>query len=236
MILSFTDFGPTGPYIAQMQAVIRRIAPSIPFIDLLNDAPMCNPRASAYLLAALVPQFPKASVFLGVVDPGVGTERQAVVMTAGDQWFVGPDNGLFEIVARRAGHAHWWQIGADADNLSASFHGRDLFAPTAARIVTGQGHDGEPTTAVAVDWPDDLAEVIYVDHYGNVITGLRAKGVERDSLVSIGGHSFAFAETFGRAEGGFWYENSIGLIEIALPGGRATDKFSLTIGDPVSAS
>ncbi|MGE5027496.1 MAG: S-adenosyl-l-methionine hydroxide adenosyltransferase family protein [Betaproteobacteria bacterium] len=102
MILLFTDFGSADLYTGQVKAVLAQRAPGVPVIDLLNDAPDFNVRASAHLLAALAPQFPPGSVFLAVVDPGVGSARGAVVVEADGRWFVGPDNGLMSVVAARA--------------------------------------------------------------------------------------------------------------------------------------
>src|SRR5690348_16740282 len=102
MIVLFTDFGLAGPYTGQMKAVLARESPNIPVIDLFADAPSRNPRASAYLLAAYALGFPAGTVFLCVVDPGVGGARAPVVVEADGRFFVGPENGLFELVRRRA--------------------------------------------------------------------------------------------------------------------------------------
>ena len=102
MIVLVTDFGLSGPYTGQVKAVLWREAPTCPVIDLFADAPMWDPQAAAYLLAAYVQMFPKDTVFLCVIDPGVGGERLPVVVRADGRWFVGPDNGLFELVMRRA--------------------------------------------------------------------------------------------------------------------------------------
>src|SRR5499427_3579133 len=102
MIVLFTDFGLEGPYTGQMKAVLHRMAPGIPVIDLFADAPVGNPKASAYLLAVYAEWFPVGTVFLCVVDPGVGGTRPAVIVEADGRWYVGSGNGLFELVERRA--------------------------------------------------------------------------------------------------------------------------------------
>src|SRR5690242_11530384 len=109
MIVLFTDFGATGPYVGQVKAVLAREAPAQTVIDLLHDAPALNARASAYLLAALAPSIQGDAAFVAVVDPGVGTERRALALKADGRWFVGPDNGLLDIVALRAKSAEWWE-------------------------------------------------------------------------------------------------------------------------------
>ena len=93
-IVLFTDFGAGDLYVGQVKAVLQRLAPGVPVIDLLHEAPAFNVRASAHLLAAMVGWFAEGSVFLTVVDPGVGGVRKALVVKADDRWYVGPDNGL----------------------------------------------------------------------------------------------------------------------------------------------
>jgi S-adenosylmethionine hydrolase len=240
MIVLFTDFGPTGPYTGQMTAALRKIAPHATVIDLLSDAPAFNPQASAYLLAALVCDFPEDSVFLGIVDPGVGGDRMPVVVRAGNQWFVGPDNGLFDIVIRCSdlNDVSVWRISYEPEHLSASFHGRDLFAPTAATIALGNAVPGEP---IAIDdlrqtgWPDDLAKIIYIDHFGNAMTGMRAKTLPAGTALRISNTTIIHAHVFSDVETGalFWYENANGLVEIAVNRGRADD-LGLTVGAPVT--
>src|SRR5260370_15228133 len=102
MIVLFTDFGLQGPYTGQMKAVLHQMAPGIPAIDLFADAPAGNPKAAAYLLAAYAQWFAAGTTFLCVVDPGVGGPRPPVMLEADGRWYVGPGNGLFELVERRA--------------------------------------------------------------------------------------------------------------------------------------
>src|SRR5262249_55794418 len=177
MIVLFTDFGLHGPYLGQMKAVLQQTAPSTPTIDLFADAPVGNPKASAYLLAVYAEWFPAGTVFLCVVDPGVGGARPAIIFEAEGRGDVGPRNGFFELGPRPARKTRRWDIGWRPKRLSASFHGRDLFAPVAAMLARGESPPGWPRTDDAdrhTDWPDDLGEIIYVDHFGNAMTGLRA--------------------------------------------------------------
>lgn len=238
MIVLFTDFGPAGPYVGQTVAALHQAgAGRIPVIDLISDAPAHDPESAAYLLAALAPDFPPEAVFLAVVDPGVGGERPPVAVRARGQWFVGPGNGLFEIVARRAGDAAAWRITAEPARLSASFHGRDLFAPVAAAIAAGSPVPGEPLPWEAIarpDWPDDLARIIYIDHFGNAMTGLRAAALSPTQILEAGGIRVSAARTFSDVAPGapFWYENANGLAEIAVNRGRAAE-LGLVVGMPV---
>ncbi len=138
MIVLFTDFGWQGPYVGQMKAVLAKQAPREPLIDLMHDVPTFNPRAAAYLLASLIDPFPPDTVFLTVVDPGVGSQlRSPCVMKAAGRWYVGPDNGLFNVIAKQAASYMAWEIDWRPDTLSDSFHGRDLFAPVAAQLARG---------------------------------------------------------------------------------------------------
>jgi hypothetical protein len=236
MIVLFTDFGLEGPYTGQVSAVLQQTAPGIPIISLFADLPAGQPKPAAYLLAAYAMWFPVGTVFLCVVDPGVGSARRALVAEAAGRFYVGPDNGLFEIVLRRAASASLWEIAWRPPALSASFHGRDLFAPVAARLARGEPPSAMATPATAdvgrTDWPDDLAEIVYIDRYGNALTGLRGERVPASARLSAGGHVLAQAETFSAVPRGtgFWYVNSNGLVEIAVNAGRADQVLGLGIG------
>src|ERR1700730_14578180 len=135
MIVLFTDFGLAGPYTGQVTAVLHQAAPGVPINQLFADAPSMRPKPAAYLLAAYGAWFPAGTVLLCVVDPGVGGARRAVVVEADGRLYVGPDNGLFDIVSRRALNPRLSEITWRPPSLSASFHGRDLFAPVAARLA-----------------------------------------------------------------------------------------------------
>src|SRR6185503_15121997 len=212
MIVLFTDFGATGPYVGQVRAVLAREAPGAPVIDLLHEAPAMNPRASAYLLAALAPSVKGDAAFVCVVDLGVGTARRALALKADGRWFVGPDNGLLDVVGMRAKSAEWWEIQWRPQELSNTFHGRDLFAPVAARLARGEAPAGTrcDSPLAARNWPADLAEVVYLDPYGNAATGVRAKIVGAEVVLRANNRCFQPVTTFGDAPAGtaIWYANS----------------------------
>jgi len=237
MIVLFTDFGLTGPYVGQMHARLAQQAPGVPVIDLFHDVPNHDIRSAAYLLPAYTQGFPPATVFVGVVDPGVGSERSAVILNADHRWYVGPDNGLFEIVARRAQVCEWRGILWRPARLSASFHGRDLFAPVAAMLARGVVPESRTATpsAAAAAWPEDLAQVVYVDRFGNLLTGIRASTVPATARVAIAGSELVHARTYADAAAGqgFWYENANGLVEIAVNRERADRRFGAIVGTPV---
>jgi hypothetical protein len=239
MIVLFTDFGLEGPYTGQMAAVLQQTAPAVPAISLFADLPPGLAKSSAYLLAAYSAWFPAGTVFLCVVDPGVGSNRRALIVEADERFYVGPDNGLFEIVLRRTAQSRTWQITWRPAALSASFHGRDLFAPVAARLARGERPEsvGAPAQALRQPgWPDDLAEIVYIDRYGNALTGLRGETVRAGGKISANNRLLAHADTFAAVPAGaaFWYVNSNGLAEIAVNQGRADRELGLAIGTAIS--
>ena len=136
MILLFSDFGLEGPYTGQVKAVLCQTAPGVPVIDLFADAPAAQPKPAAYLLAAYGVWFPPGTVLLAVVDPGVGGSRAAVIVEAGGRWYVGPDNGLFELAARRSGSIRCWE------NRRAS--AGDIGELSRTRLVRAGGRPARP--------------------------------------------------------------------------------------------
>ena len=239
MIVLFTDFGLAGPYTGQVAAVLLREAPGVPIVQLFADAPAGQPKPAAYLLAAYAVWFPAGTVLLCIVDPGVGSDRRPLVVEADGRLYVGPDNGLFELALRRAASPRSWEITWRPPVLSASFHGRDLFAPAAARLARGEAPGSiarEAAPARFSDWPDDLAEIVYIDHYGNAMTGIRGEFLPTSARLAWAGRGIAHAETFSGALPGeaFWYVNSNGLIEIAVNRGRADRALGLSVGSAVS--
>ena len=235
----FTDFGCQGPYLGQMESVLYAAGIRQPVIRLLSDAPLFNPRAAAYLLAALASRMPAQTLFLSIVDPGVGGERLPLLVRWHGQWFVGPDNGLFSRLQAKDETTDASVIEWTPERLSASFHGRDLFAPIAANICRGESVAGRALARddmVGADWPSDLAEVIYIDHYGNLFTGIKAESLEPGAVINVGKHRITHARTFSESAPNtpFWYENSIGLVELAVNQGRAERHLGLKIGDRLS--
>jgi len=237
-LLLFTDFGASDLYLGQVELVLDRYAPGVRVVHLCNEAPAFDVRASAHLLAALVRYVPRGHVLIAVVDPGVGTERNAVVLRADGRWLVGPDNGLLSIVAARAATRQVWRVVSFPAGLSASFHGRDLFASVAAAVATDDFPNDtvRETDGLAVRLADeDLARVIYLDHYGNAMTGLRAESADRALDLRVNDAVFRHARVFGEVppEAAFWYENSLGLVEVAVSGASAVERLGLRVGDAV---
>ena len=234
MIVLFTDFGLEGPYIGQVQAVLQQQASGIPVINLFSDLTPFDIQSAACLLPAYTCGFPPATVFLCVVDPGVGGSRPGVVVQADGRWYVGPNEGLFALLARQSEKVECWQL-AEPEEVSASFHGRDVFAPVAARLARGAKVPGSLVAVSSLeqaDWPDELFRVVYIDRFGNALTGVRAGALAPDVLLEVHGQTVQQARTFSEVAPGaaFWYANANGLIEFAVNRGRADEVLGLQTG------
>lgn len=238
MIYLFTDFGSSDIYVGQMKAVLWQHVSNARVVDLLHDAPNFDAQAGAHLLAALSGRMPPSSVMLAVVDAGVGGARRPLVVQADERWYVGPDNGLLSVIAARSQTVRIWEIVWQPHHLSASFHGRDLFAPIAAMLENHEWWPGalaEVEQLEAVFDAKDLPQVIYIDHYGNAMTGIRAGTLAHSATLQTGNHALHHARVFSEVAAGmpFWYENSIGLVEIAVNSGNAAKQLGLARGDGV---
>lgn len=249
MIVLATDFGLEGPYLGQVRAVLATQSPSSTVIDLFSDLPPFDPQSAAYLLPAYCRSpFGPGTVFLCVVDPGVGTDRAPLVVQADGMWFVGPDNGLFSQIVRRASAVSVWRTDWRPASLTPSFHGRDLFAPVAAALASG-GVPGAPasdtpqlaaspvlpSSLIGATWPDQRAAVCYLDRYGNAMTGLDAAKTDPKAGLAVSGQRLKRVKTFADVPPGtpLCYINSNGLLEIAVNGGRAAEILNLAPGVPV---
>jgi S-adenosylmethionine hydrolase len=215
-----------------MIAAILNDLPHATVVSLMHDAPAMRPDLAAYLLPACCRFVPRGAVVVAVVDPGVGSERDALLVDTTDLTFVGPDNGLFSRLpgVRRVARIDW-----RPRTLSSSFHGRDLFAPAAARVAAGTALPATPVVAdqlVGADWPVDEARVVYIDAFGNAMTGIPAEKLNKNRRIHVSGQAIPYAETFSSAAPGglFWYPNSQGLVEIAANGAAAAGLLSLAPG------
>lgn len=238
LIALVTDFGLEGPYVGQMEAALHCQAPGVRVINLYADAPVHDPTATAYLLAAYGPALPPETVVLCVVDPGVGTFHDRPVAARVDgRWYVGPDNGLLNTLMKHADSVALYALSFDPDLLSPSFHGRDLYAPVAGALASGHKPEGRRLALPDLrDWPDDLARIIYIDHFGNAMTGLRASVIPEQAVLHVRGHAIHHAHTFGAVPAGqaLWYCNANGLVEIAVNRRRADGELELHLGESVA--
>ena len=249
VVALLTDFGLEDHYVAAMKGEILRRAPAATLVDITHLIPPQDVVRGAYELACVYRSFPPGTVFLGVVDPGVGTSRRPLLLRAGGYTWVGPDNGLFALVLRaesgQVADGLVW-LAADqqalvlaaeriAERLSATFHGRDLFAPTVGLVVAGTplGELGEPIAAI-LDLPAAGGErVLAIDHFGNIITSVRPQPGE-DYAVTIAGRRIAgLHRTYAEGQGLILLTSSSGYLEIALPNGNAAALLGVRPGEPV---
>ncbi len=235
-LVLFTDYGLEGPWVGLLHAMARRAYPGLPIIDLQHDLPPFRPRGAGLLLAAQLRWLPPEAVVVAVVDPGVGTARDALLVEHEGLRLIGPDNGLFAPLLRRARRIARidWRPG----ELSATFHGRDWFVPAALRLIAGQPLASTavaPSACVGHEWPDWLEEVVYVDRFGNLLTGIPAMRAPRSGPWCLAGHELPHARTFGEVPPGtaFWHVNALGLVEIAVNQGSAARILGLAVGDPL---
>lgn len=239
MIYLFTDFGHTGPYIGELRAALLHKNPQSPVVDLMHDVPVYLADYGAILLAALAKRFRPNDACLAIVDPGVGhAQRRPLLVEADGVIFCGPDNGLLNPVIQRATDCRVSEILWRPDHLSDSFHGRDLFAPALMRFLAG-----EELACKALDFAElaqkdraeALAEVIYIDRFGNGITGLDANRLQPNQILLVCGQAVTYARTFSEVVEGtiFWYKNSMGLVEIACNQGNAAQQLGMTLSTRV---
>jgi len=228
-----------------MSEQLIRHAPTVPVVHLMHDVPAFNVKAGAYLLHSFTNDIRGDVVFCCVVDPGVGGQRLPIVVKVDDRLFVGPDNGLFEIICRHASKpVDVWEILWQPEKLSSSFHGRDIFAVIAGRLSMGLDINDTPDfkpmlTGLTrfLDWPENLFEVIYIDGFGNVMLGIVARSIQNINVLKVKDTEIKFARTFSDVSFGelFWYENAYGLVEIAVNGAAAVDILGVSIGEVVQS-
>lgn len=230
-----SDFGPGSPYVAAMIGVMLDRAPDARVTVLSSTVPAFDVLSGAVVLWAGTRHWPAGVVHLAVVDPGVGTSRPGVAVRCGGSWYVGPDNGLFGLVASETsgGVEEVWRLSRPPQ-ASATFEGRDVFAPAAAALAAGAppAEVGSPTAAVVAPLPGSGPRVLWVDHFGNLLTDLRAA----PGAVRLGGRVVdVHARTFGEAPPAtpFLYRGSMGLWEIGVREGRADRLLGARAGTPL---
>lgn len=251
VIALMTDFGWADPYLGIMKGVVLSRAPGAAVIDLCHDVPPQDIVAGALALEAATGFFPPATVFLAVVDPGVGGERAAIAIETERSFLVGPDNGLFTLFLRREPARRIVRITNPAHHLqpvSPTFHGRDIFAPAAAHLAGGGAIDdlGDTHSEAAplcmphpiVEGDNLAAHVLAQDRFGNLVTDLSAEELNRwrgsdDVAIRAGSLEIGgVLRTFAEAEAGalLAYVGSGGRLEIGLRDGSAAAHTGLTRG------
>ena len=249
-----TDFGHQGPFVGVMKGVILTRFPEARIIDLTHEIVVHWPAEAGFWLARAYGYFPPGTVHIAVVDPGVGTSRDIIAVTAGGHVFLAPDNGLLApVVGRHPGAPIVRLTAARLEKFgihspSATFHGRDIFAPLAAELASGRcvpADLGERLDSVVPAWVDDpqvepgvvSGVVITLDHFGNLISNIDAKLIEDfgHPVVHAGNHTFELLRTYGDTQPGQYLAlvNSFGVIEIARAEQSASDGLGLGRGAPV---
>jgi len=248
MITLTTDFG-DSEYVGAVKGVILSQNPGAQIIDITNSIPAFNIRRAAYALYTTYKYFPKGTVHMVVVDPGVGTERKGLILDSGGRFFVGPDNGVFSLIDADK----IYEI--NVESVSSTFHGRDVFAPIAAKIDLGEPLESlgceinvyEKIMKKEVLVSERITGEIYcIDTFGNIITSIRDVYLKENGVdfgdtinVRIGERDIKipFVETYGKAGIGetLGLVNSAGYFEVSLREGSAAEKLDILGGESVEA-
>lgn len=252
-----TDFGHKGPFAAVMRGVIVSRFPEARIIDLTHDIPAQWPPEAGFWVSRSYRYFPQGTVHLAIVDPGVGTERDILIVEHDHHYFMAPDNGLLGQMLARSEHACVFRLDHDAldrlgiDSPSMTFHGRDIFAPIAAELAARRTTPvaiGKATTEWVPAWLDEPALVsgtasgviVTVDSFGNLISDIDKSmvgGMQRP-VAHIGGRKIPMLPTYGRATPGDYLTliNSFGTVEVAQAEGNAADGLGIGRGAPITVS
>ncbi|BAW95944.1 hypothetical protein NIES970_08630 [[Synechococcus] sp. NIES-970] len=251
-IALITDFGLTDGYVGTMKGVIASIAPQVLVIDLSHHIPPHDLAAGRFCLLNAAPYFPPETIFVGVVDPGVGTSREAIAVQFAGGYFVGPNNGLgsslFEkypvITAVILDNPHYWR-SPQSEAISSTFHGRDIFAPVAAHLALGVPMDAlgsplERESIVSLNVPtyQRLGKtyhgiVQHIDHFGNLITNIPGTVCPNmQGHMTLAGQMIPLVQTYGDVAIACpcALVGSHGWLEISLNQGHAQEFFQVQRG------
>lgn len=257
IITLLTDFGEKDPYVAAMKGVILTIAPHVKIIDITHNISKFNIREGAFILASIINYFPKNTIHVGVVDPGVGSKRKPIIVITKRSILVGPDNGLLMLAAEKEGLLKVLEIKKNQfllEEVSYTFHGRDIFAPVAAYIAKGVKPEeiGEQVKEyVKLPFPKPeihenkiTGEIIHIDDFGNIITNISRRELQEKSItinskitLEIGGRreKLELKDSYSKVEIGspLAIIDSFNLLEIAVNQGNAAKQYNVKIGDKV---
>lgn len=252
-----TDFGLREPFVGIMKGVMLAHASELRFVDMAHEVSAFQPIEAGFWLSRALRYFPAGTLHVAVVDPGVGTPRDLIVAIAGDQALLAPDNGLLAPLAARGRidriirveNARLVRFGVS--DVSATFHGRDIFAPLAAAIASNRCNPLDLGTEIpalnATGWPhtqqrtDGGVEgvIVAVDRFGNLISNIEAPAVVALDMPTalIGGMLLPLRRTYGDAQAGEYLGliNSFEVLEVARARGSASQGLNLGVGAPISA-
>jgi S-adenosylmethionine hydrolase len=259
VITLMTDFGIKDGNVGVMKGVIWGICPTAQISDLSHMIQAQNIREAGYILARSAPYFPKGTIHVVVVDPGVGTARRPMAARIGDWFYVGPDNGTITVWLERARQEGWETEFVELNRnqywlheISHVFHGRDIFSPVAAHLANGVAlyELGTPfTDPVRLNLPTPektergwRGEVIHIDHFGNVSTNIRVEQLgdslnrKGNVLIHLNGVEIkGMVDTFGERAAGELVAliGSTGNLGIAVVNGTAQQRLGTKVGDEV---
>jgi len=246
LITLLTDFGTADGYVGEVKGTLLTLAPGVTVVDIAHDLPAGDVAAACYVLGRVWRSFPPGTIHLAIVDPGVGSSRRALAAEAGGHGFVAPDNGLLsDVFAAAPERAVRLTVPAEA---SRTFHGRDVFAPAAARLASGGAlADLGPAVRdpvrlkaplLKVEAGDLVGEVVHVDRFGTLVTNLPREHVAAEGRVRVAGHDLPLKATFADVPQGepVAFIGSGGTLEIAVRDGRADVVLGLSRGAEVRAT
>jgi S-adenosylmethionine hydrolase len=244
LVTLLTDFGTADSYVGEVKAALLTAAPGVTLVDITHQIPPGDVRAAQYVFARTWHRFPPHAIHLVVVDPGVGTPRRALAAQAGGHGFVAPDNG---VLSSLPADARFVSLPIPA-GAAPTFHGRDVFAPAAARLASGSALErlGAPVTDVvraplptpSLDGLTVVGEVIYVDRFGTLVSNIPGSQVDPGVRVKVADTEVgALRRTYGDVEPGqlLAYVGSGGTVEIAVRGGSAARMVGVGVGAEVRA-
>jgi S-adenosylmethionine hydrolase len=250
-----TDFGLKDPYVAEMKAVILDISPSATIIDISHEIEKFNIRTGAYVLASASAYFPKGTIHVAVIDPGVGTKRRPILIQTKKGYFIGPDNGLLALAAAKQGISHIYEISNEKlmlQEISSMFHGRDIFAPAAAHLSNGIAASTFGQEAHKIVTPKFakiikrknvlIGEVLHIDDFGNIITNfgknelkLQSSKASVDLKLKNLRLKLKLCKAYGDAKmhKPLTIIGSHNLLEISINQGNAAETFKAKEGDKI---
>jgi S-adenosylmethionine hydrolase len=253
-----TDFGLRDPYVAEMKAVILGISPNATIVDVSHEVEKFNVRMGAYILASAASYFPKGTIHVAVVDPGVGTERRTILIQTKQGYLVGPDNGVLAFAAKNQGIEHAYEISNRKlmlPRISGTFHGRDIFAPAVAHLANGTRATEFGAEVREIATPEFakverrgnllVGEVLHVDGFGNIITNFGEKELKLMKIgdainVELGKVRLklrvckAYAEA--KPQEPLAIIGSHNFLEISINQGNAAETFKIRSGDKVAST
>lgn len=240
-----TDFGTRDHYVGAMKGVVAALAPQVRVFDISHEIPSFDVAEGAFAIAQAYRYYPKGTVHVVVVDPGVGSSRRPVAVAVSGHWFVAPDNGVLSQVLESGGPFEARRIDErhGLATLSATFHGRDLFAPAGARLASGLPFDAAgppasdlvlmPSVAVA----NGCGRVLHVDRFGNIVTSFRESDLPERACLAVGSRVVcerAASYASVPANRLFLIVGSSGYVEVSLNQGSAADAASVRAGNSVA--